>query len=131
EAEDFSYTYGGVQVLDDGTVPGNKFILLDADKNNNLTSVMEFSIGMAESNQYIIWFRVKSTTREEKKLLIEFNNKVIGEVPVLPSDDFHWARLTEKITTSPGQWPLLISHLSGKVFLDKILITKDLDYIPQ
>lgn len=131
EAEDFSYTYGGVQVLDGGTAPGNKFILLDADKNNNLTSVMEFSVGMAESNQYIIWFRVKSPNREEKKLLIEFNNKVIGEVPVLPSDDFHWARLTEKIATSPGQWQLLISNLSGKVFLDTILITKDLDYIPQ
>lgn len=130
EAEDFSYTYSQVEVMNDLNVPGNKFILLDANRMSSLNSVVEYSIGMAESNEYEMWFLVKSQTPGNKKLHVEFNTKIVGEVPVRKSNDFHWVKMRGKIVATPGQWQLLINNFGGKVFLDKIILTTDASFTP-
>ena len=44
--------------------------------------------------------------------------------------DFHWIKMSVKISTTPGQWPLLISNTDGEVDLDKIIISRDPNFIP-
>jgi len=130
EAEDFAYSYGKVEKLDDKSVAGNKHISLNADKNNSLGSVIEFSIGMAESNEYEMWVLAKSQSSKKNTFQIKFNNKIAGEILVLKSKDFQWVKMPGKILANPGQWPLLISNTGGKAHLDKIVFTKDPHFIP-
>jgi len=86
---------------------------------------------MGESNEYEMWFLIKSQTWGKKKLHIEFNTKIIGEVLGPTSNNFQWVKMTGKIVATPGQWQLLINNLGGEVLLDKICITKDTNFIPR
>lgn len=130
EAEDFEYSYGKVDKIDDKIEAGNKYISLNADKENVFGSVMEFSIGMAESNKYEMWVLANSQSSGKNILLVKFNNKIVGELPVLKSKDFQWVKMAGKILANPGQWPLLISNTDGNAYLDKIVLTKDSNFVP-
>lgn len=130
EAEDFAYTYGKAEKIDDKSTSGNRYVSLIADKKNTFGSAMEFSIGMAESNVYEMWFLIKSKSYEKNILLVELNNKIVGEITVLKSMDFQWVKMSGKISTTPGQWPLLISNTNEEVDIDKFIISRDPHFIP-
>ncbi|MBT3384958.1 MAG: hypothetical protein HN955_11620 [Prolixibacteraceae bacterium] len=130
EVEDFSYSYGKVDKIDDKSVAGNKYISLNEDKKNTFGSILEFSIGMAETNEYEMWFLAKSQSSNKNILHVNFNNKLVGEIPVSKSKDFQWVKMSGKILANPGQWSLLISNISGKAIIDKIVFTKDSGFIP-
>ena len=130
EAEDFEYSYGKVEKIDDKIEAGNKYISLNFDENNSFGSVIEFSIGMAESNEYEMWILAKSQSSGKNILHVKFNNKIVGEIPVMKSMNFQWVKMPSKMVATPGQWPLLISNTCGNAHLDKIVFTKDSDFIP-
>ena len=64
-------------------------------------------------------------------ILIEFNNKVIDEIPVTKDKKFHWVKVPGKIITTPGQWSLLVINQEGTVLLDRMIMTEDPDLIPE
>ena len=85
---------------------------------------------MAESSEYDVWFLVKSENSGEAKLQVEFNSKFAGEISA-EEKSFRWVKLPEKITTTPGQWQLLISSAKGGISLDKIIFSTNPDFSPQ
>jgi hypothetical protein len=125
EAEEFAYTYGNV------SEQRRKYLKLEADATSNDIAQLEFSIGMAEGKEFNLWFLIKSLSPEQNRIIIEFNAKVIGEIPVVKDKKFHWVKVPGKITTTPGQWPLWIDNQEGKALLDRMIMTTDPDLKPE
>uniref|UniRef100_UPI003217F2DE right-handed parallel beta-helix repeat-containing protein n=1 Tax=uncultured Draconibacterium sp. TaxID=1573823 RepID=UPI003217F2DE len=130
EIENYAYSYGEIEEVNDAENIENKYISLEGGTEPS-SSLLEFSIGMAESNEYEMWLLIKSPNSGENKIRIEFNNKKIAEVRVNQSDNLYWIKLPQKVLTKPGQWQLLINNPSGKIVLDKIILTKNQSFHPE
>lgn len=128
EAEHFTYSYGIVEILTDSGVSNGHGILLK-DEPESISSSLEFSIGASQSSPYFLWIKAKSISGKSQ-LSIEFDNKKIGNIEVESSKDCQWIKLPESISVTPGQWSLLLKEGEGTTLLDKILITKNNDCIP-
>lgn len=125
EAEEFAYSYGKV------SEKKKKFLKLEAGETMNEIAQVEFSVGMAEGKEYDLWLLIKSLSPDQNGIIIEFNNKIIGGIPVAKDKKFHWVKLPDKIITSAGQWPLLITKREGKVLIDKMILTSDPTLVPE
>lgn len=128
EAEHYAYSYGNVEILlESGASSGEK--ILWKDEPESIVSFLEFSIGASQSSSYYLWIKAKSTS-EKSQLSIEFNDKKIGNIEIESGKDCQWTKLPESISISPGQWSLLLKKDNGGLMLDKVLITKNKNYIP-
>ena len=125
EAEDFAYAYGTVKKI------GKTYIRLDGNEEAIDIAQTEYSVGMSQGNDYELWFLVKSSDRGEYKLQVRFNHKDIGEISVVKNKKFKWTKLPGKVTANPGEWQLLIGVTNGRIFLDKIIFSRDPDFIPR
>ncbi len=128
EAEHFTYSYGKAEILLDSEASNERSVLWK-DEPENIASFLEFSIGVSQSSPYFMWIKAKSTSGKSQ-LLIEFNNKAIGVVEIESGEDCQWTKLPASISISPGQWSLLLKKSKGGLVLDKVLITKNKDCIP-
>jgi hypothetical protein len=122
EAEDYTYCYGQAE-----HVLNNSRVRMEC-KNYN-TSMLEFSVGMENTDFYTLWIRCKSS--EPNNILVKFNNKEITRLSAPTIENFTWVKVDEKIRASAGQWSMLFEVLSGVMEIDKIILTPDERFIPR
>lgn len=127
---DYSYSYGNVQKKKMNTDNKSYYMLLKEGSGKKAEGLLEFSVGMAEANQYNVWLLLKPL-KKNNKISLEFDGKLVGEMELEKDKDFQWLKMPQRIIVTPGQWQLLINDFEGKVLLDKILITKDENFIPR
>lgn len=124
EAEDFAYTYGNVEKKK------KKYILLNNLETDDNGPQIEYSVGMAEENDYELWLLLKPLASGYNKLNLMFNHKKMGEISTMEKKKFQWVKLPDKISATPGQWQLLIENIQGQVALDKMIFSTDPEFIP-
>lgn len=120
---EYQYAYGDVKEISghDQSVKKNSdrqsSVLLQTDAS------LEYSIGIAKTNEYFIWIRAK-TRNMASRLSFTYDNRKIGELTVSGSA-YQWYKLSAGIKTSPGQWSLLLQAFSGSAEVNDILFTQD------
>jgi hypothetical protein len=120
EAEDYTYCYGEVK-----HISNNSLVKMEC-KNYN-TSMLEFSVGMENTDFYTLWIRCKSLGTNNVR--IKFNNKEITRLSAPTIENFTWIKVDEKIRASAGQWSMLFELISGAIEIDKIILTPDEKFI--
>jgi len=128
EAEEVNFGYGEIYVHESNGNPKNKFLEICANRTGN--PFLEYFIATGQLVEYDLWLFLKAETSGESTLNIDFNNKSIGEVHVTNCDSFYWVKAQKKLNISPGQWSLLIQSLSGKILLDKMILSPDPKFSP-
>lgn len=124
EAEDYAYSYGDIEVLNDSQSDGINTVLIKEESevsNNNL----EYSVGTSENTDWIIWLLVKNQSSEESTLNINLNNKKLSSPSITNSKKWKWLKVEGTSRLAAGQWPLIIGNETGSVLIDKILFTSD------
>lgn len=119
EAEDYTYSYGQVEHIN------HSLIRMEGKEHD--TSMLEFSVGMENTDFYILWIRCKSV--KPNNIQIKFNDQEITELSAPTSINFTWIKVDEKIRATAGQWPMLFELKSGSMEIDKMVLTTDETFI--
>ncbi|MCK4919637.1 MAG: hypothetical protein KAS71_01245, partial [Bacteroidales bacterium] len=130
EAEDYAYSYGDTEVLNESQNGGINSVLINEESEGN-NNKLEYSVGTSENTDWILWLLVKNNTTGESTLNINFNNKELNSPLVENSKKWKWLKVEGTSRLAAGQWPLIIGNKSGSIIIDKILITSDSKFKPE
>jgi len=132
EAETGQLT-GAMQWYYDASASGNGFISLPAFLGSNGNAVFQQEI--AESNQYIVWLRYANAGSADN-LGITIDNNPQRKPTLSAGEGWRWVRINGTdgnailYTLNTGIHTITINIASGRPHIDKLLITKDVNYIP-
>ncbi|HSI76422.1 MAG TPA: right-handed parallel beta-helix repeat-containing protein [Lunatimonas sp.] len=129
EAEDYSYSYGNVSVIDSPESSGHKHVKTEKGREGDET-FMEYSVGTSENVNIYMWLLVKNQNSTKSDVQIQFNNQILENISVSGKEKWEWVKIPGKINTAAGQWPVLIKNDVGTLLIDKILFSFDQSFIP-
>lgn len=130
EAEDYSYSYGNVSVLNDSISTGNKYVKTKGVGIDKETFI-EYSVGTAENVDIFMWILVKSQNPSKSMVQVVFNNQKSESFLVSNRKKWEWVKVPGTINISAGQWPVLVKNIEGSILIDKMLFSFDENYRPK
>lgn len=119
QTENYQYAYGNVKEVVKGA---ERAVLIGTG------SSLEYSIGIAKTNEYFIWIKAKSVEKSGQ-LAFTYDYGKPGYI-TLNSAEYKWYKLPVGIKTSPGQWSLVIQALNTATAIKDIVFTQDKDFAP-
>lgn len=130
EAEDYSYSYGDVSFNMSDESHENKYVKTESVDAGQKT-FLEYSVGTSENSDLFMWLLVKNINSGKSAVQIKFNNQELESFSVSDSKKWNWVKVPGKISTTAGQWPVLIINEEGSLLIDKILFAIDPGFIPK
>ncbi|EPR69000.1 right-handed parallel beta-helix repeat-containing protein [Cyclobacterium qasimii] len=130
EAEDYSYSYGNVSVLNDAESTANKFVKTEEGDSGQQTFI-EYSVGTSENVDIFIWLLVKNQNSGKSTVQVVFNNQKSKSFSVSNNKKWKWIKVPVRIITTAGQWPVIVKNEEGAILIDKMLFSFDENYRPK
>jgi hypothetical protein len=126
----------------DDTASGGEYILIPKGNKNNLdpnaeTGYTNYAFQVPVSGEYVIWSRVNSATSARNSFFVSVDGNEYALWDTQVAKTWIWDQVADRDVADPvivhleaGEHTLIIKHREPLTKLDKILITNDMDYIP-
>jgi hypothetical protein len=143
EAED-GYLNAPLEVFQDSSASGNNYIEAPNgsgsiyDDPNQVNSSAEYSFIAPVTGNYVIWGRVKAMNGDEDSFFISVDGGDYALWDLQISQDWVWDKVNDRAGADPvifyleaGQHTLMLKHREDGSKIDQILITGDLEFVPE
>jgi hypothetical protein len=141
EAES-AYLNPPMEIAKDADTSGGEYIFIpnrngyNSDLGTNAGSA-GYSFQIPASGEYVIWGRIKSIDGGSNSFYVSIDNGEYGIWDTQISNTWLWEHVVSRSVDGPvvihldaGKHTLIIKHREQMAKIDKILITNDMDYIP-
>ena len=143
EAED-GYLNAPLAVFQDSSASGNNYIEAPngsgsiSDDPNQVNSSAEYSFIAPVTGNYVIWGRVKAMNGNDDSFFISVDGGDYALWDLQISQDWVWDKVNDRGGADPvifyleaGQHTLMLKQREDGSKIDQILITGDLEFIPE
>jgi hypothetical protein len=142
EAED-GYLNAPIEVFQDSNASGNNYIqapdgsgnVYNPDQNGGYA---DYSFRAPVTGNYAIWGRVLATTYENNSFFISVDEGDYALWDTQQSQSWVWDKVSNRAGVDPvvyyleaGEHTLIIKQREAGTKIDKILITSDLEFVPE
>lgn len=124
---------GAMQWYYDASAAGNGFASLLASLGSNGSAVMQQEI--AESSQYVVWLRYANAGATDN-VGVKIDNVAERKPTLVSGEGWRWVRINGAdgnsflYTLNSGVHTITINITGGRPHIDKLLLTKDINYTP-
>ena len=127
----------------DNNASGGEYILVPKRNRSNLdpnadTGYANYSFQVPVSGEYVIWSRVNSANSARNSFFISVDGNEYALWDTRVAKTWIWDQVANRNVADPvifyleaGEHTLTVKHRERMTKLDKILITNDVEYIPQ
>jgi len=127
EAENYSYLVAPVRkIFDPGVSDGVALEALTAG-----SGYADYRLTTTGDGSYKIWLLLSGEDENSNTVLVSFKGDSQETVSVDPDGTYKWVEMEGALSTTAGNWPLVIQGVEAGVKWDRICISTDSNYIPQ
>ena len=142
EAEDGILNFP-MQIMDDSEASSGGYIEVPNGEGNASSPSLDagyaqYTVDVPANGDYVIWCRVLALTGADNSFFITIDDEQIGTWHPTPSETWTWQQTNDRAISGTevhhlkaGAHTLTVYQREDGTKIDRIMITKDLEYLPQ
>jgi hypothetical protein len=133
---------GPFQISDDAGASGSRFVLAPNGVGTFLTAsesagLVEYPFSLSEEGDYVIWGRVRASSGKDNSFYVAIDDTAFTRWNTILGDQWTWDQVNahqgdDPVTyhLEPGTHRLYIMQREDGTCIDKLIVTKKLDFLP-